>query len=386
MSSSWSSGRRQRVLQVYRTYFPEPQGGLQETIRQICHSTQTFGVEHRVFTLSPHPTPHVLSRAEAEVHRFPLHFEIASSGFSFGALKGFRALVEWCDVVHYHFPWPFGDLLHLLARARKPALVTYHSDIVRQRLLGILYQPLRDRFLNRMQRIVATSPHYAASSPVLRQFRTKVEVIPLALDEHTYPVVTQEELETVRAWVGEGFFLFVGVLRYYKGLQFLLEAVKNTTLSVVIAGEGPERANLEQRARRLGLGHVRFLGQVSDAEKVALMQLCRAVVFPSHLRSEAFGVTLLEGAMYAKPLVSCEIATGTSYVNQAGETGLVVPPADPTALRAAMLRLTTDPDLAARLGRGARERFERLFRGDQMGASYARLYAELAASDLSSGA
>ena len=70
---------------------------------------------------------------------------------------------------------------------------------------------------------------------------------------------------------------------------------------------------------------VAVLGALDDADKVALLTLCYAVAFPSHLRSEAFGISLLEGAMYGKPMISSEIGTGTSYINIDGETGLVVP-------------------------------------------------------------
>ncbi|MEJ2610669.1 MAG: glycosyltransferase, partial [Candidatus Thiodiazotropha sp.] len=86
-----------------------------------------------------------------------------------------------------------------------------------------------------------------------------------------------------------------------------------------IAGAGPTERELKERVTRLGLNNVHLLGHVDDAEKVALMRLCRAVVFPSHLRSEAFGVTLLEGAIHSKPLISTEIGTGTSYINIDGE-------------------------------------------------------------------
>jgi len=100
-------------------------------------------------------------------------------------------------------------------------------------------------------------------------------------------------------------------------------------------------------------------------------------VFPSHLRSEAFGVTLLEGAMHARPLISSEIGTGSSYVNIDGETGIVVPPADPAALRAAMRRLQDDPALAAQMGARARARFESLFTAQQMGEAYLALYRKV---------
>jgi glycosyltransferase involved in cell wall biosynthesis len=368
-----------KVLHVYRTYFPDTQGGLEEVIRQICRATKCHDVESRIFTLSPQPGQSVISRKEADVYRFNRTFEIASCSVSITALSGFKQLVEWADIVHYHFPWPFADMLHLLGQVKKPSIVTYHSDIVRQKGWLMLYRPLKQYFLTHVDCIVSTSPNYFATSDVLGNFSEKVEIIPIGLDDASYPVAGAEQLESVRAQCGEGFFLFIGVLRYYKGLRILLEAIKNTQLRVVIVGSGPIEKELRQQAKELRLGNVQFLGHVSDEEKVALIHLSRAIVFPSYLRSEAFGVTLLEGAMFGKPLISAEIGTGTSYVNSNKETGFVVPPSDSRRLREAMEKLDRDEQLAKRMGQAARERYERLFTGKKMGEQYAHLYNKLLA-------
>lgn len=71
----------------------------------------------------------------------------------------------------------------------------------------------------------------------------------------------------------------------------MLEAAQGCDCPIAILGCGP----LEAEA--LGLSNVHFLGWQSDEDKVALLTLCTGVVFPSHLRSEAFGVALVEGAM-----------------------------------------------------------------------------------------
>ncbi len=371
------NNRAIRVLHVYRTYYPDTQGGLEEVIRQICVGAKSQRIESRIITLSADPSPQKILRDEADVYRYSLTLEVASCGMSVSVFKGFRLLVDWADIVHYHFPWPFADFLHLLGRVQKPALVTYHSDIVRQRSLLKLYSPLMKIFLGRVDAIVATSLNYFASSDVLRRYSGKVEVIPIGLDEEVYPAVSEESFASVRERVGEGFFLFVGVLRYYKGLHILLEAIQGTALRCVIVGAGPVERELKAHAARLGLSNIQFLGYVSDAEKVSLIRLCRAVVFPSHLRSEAFGITLLEGAMYGKPLISTEIGTGTSFINIDGDTGLVVPPADVEELRIAMLKLDHDVILSERMGRAARSRYEDLFTGRLMGERYACLYRRL---------
>ena len=121
------------MLHVYKTYFPDTQGGLEECIRQICLGTTAHGDENRVLSLSRDQRPEVLPRPEAELHRFPLTIELFSNSISVKAFGAFPGLARWADVVHYHFPWPFADLLHLWHRPRAATVLTYHSDIVRQR-------------------------------------------------------------------------------------------------------------------------------------------------------------------------------------------------------------------------------------------------------------
>lgn len=368
-----------KVLHVYRTYFPDSQGGLEEVIRQICLGTGSHGVSSRVFTLSDEPFPRRLPRVEAEVIRVRKTFEIASCGFALTGIRRFLQEVEWADIVHYHYPWPFSDLLYLLGGRNKPAVLTYHSDIVRQKVLLAIYRPLMDGYLGHMNRVVATSPNYFATSEVLNKFADKVEVIPIGLDEPSYPSADEKNrnIAETLARYGRDFFLFVGVLRYYKGLHILLQAAKGAPYNVVIVGAGPVEAELRKQARQLSLDNVIFAGFVSDWEKMALFHLCRAVVFPSYLRAEAFGVTLLEGAMSARPLISAEVGSGTSHVNIDGDTGIVVEAGSSAALRRAMDTLNDDPGLAATMGKNARRRYEKLFTGRLMGERYAALYSRV---------
>lgn len=367
------------VLHLYRTYFPDSQGGLEEVIRQICLGTGKNGVTSRVFTLSDEPFPKRLPRPEADVFRVRKTFEIASCGVALKGIGSFVEQVEWADLVHYHYPWPFSDLLYGLAGRKKPSLLTYHSDVVRQKVLMSIYRPLMNRYLDAMNMIVATSPNYFATSEVLPHYADKVEIIPIGLNEPSYPDVDRldEDLARVRGRYGEEFFLFVGVLRYYKGLHILLDAIQNTEHRVVIAGSGPVEAELKRQASQLGLNNVIFAGYVSDREKMLLFRLCAAVVFPSYLRAEAFGVTLLEGAMSGKPLISAEVGSGTSHVNIHNDTGLVVPPGNSRALRSAMDEIRRHPDKAREMGANARKRYEQLFTGTLMGERYTEAYQQV---------
>ena len=368
-----------RVLHFFKTYMPESVGGIEQVIYQLCQSGITHGIHGEVLTLSANPLPREVMVADHKVHRAKLDIQLASTGFSYSVLKRFRVLAAQADVINYHFPWPFMDLVHFTARMHKPTVVTYHSDIVRQKNLLRLYSPLMHRFLGQADRIVAASPNYLATSQVLKHYRNKTVVVPYGLDKSSYPVPTDTCVEGWRQRFGERFFLFVGVMRYYKGLHILLEAAQGTGYPIVIVGAGPLEQELREQAAALGLDHVHFVGRLGEEDKVALLQLCTAILFPSHLRSEAFGISLLEGAMYGKPMISSEIGTGTSYINIHNETGLVVPPSDPLAFRAAMRTLWDNPLQAQAMGQKAALRYEQLFTAEQMGRQMAKIYREVVA-------
>ena len=366
-----------KVLHFYRTSFSDTHGGTEVFIHQLALAGQKFGIEAEVLSLSRDGSSGENLDLGYPVHRVPRQFEIASNSFSLGAFRKFSGLAEKADVIHYHFPWPFMDLVHFATRSSTPSIVTYHSDIIRQKTLLKIYRPLMNQFLGSVDRIVATSANYLKTSECLQAFKSKVNVIPIGLNEETYPKPAQERLDYWRNQFGDKFFLFVGVLRYYKGLHILIEAARNTEWPIVIVGAGPIEQELRAEIAKHKLNNVHLVGFLPDEDKVALYSLSRAIIFPSYLRSEAFGITLVEGAMYGKPLISSEIGTGTSYINELNQTGLVIGPDDPMSLRSALEILWSDDALCERFGSAARTRFESHFTADQMAQSYLTLYQSL---------
>ncbi len=365
-----------RVLHVYKTYFPETCGGLEEAIRQICRSTGLLGVSNELFTLAQNPHPTSVDQEEARVWRYKRWTQIRSCDIpGLTGIRKFKIHARKCDLIHYHYPWPFADLLHLINATDIPSIVTYHSDIVRQWVLSYAYAPLMRRFLASVDSIVATSPNYVVTSPVLRRYSAKVKVIPLGLDPTTAVAPSPVLLQRWEEQVGRDFFLFIGALRYYKGLPYLIEAARGTLLKVVIVGTGPEEFGLKRLAR--GMGNVRFVGAVTDGDKFALLRLARGLVLPSHLRSEAFGIVLLEASLFGKPLITTEMGSGTSFVNIGNETGFVVAPGNSVELRRAMEKLAAKDELAKQMGSSSRRRFDSMFAGEQMAEKYVSLYRHL---------
>lgn len=356
-----------KVLHVFKTYLPDSFTGIERVIFQIAEGLADKGVESHVLSLSRHPAAGPYRVGRHTGHQARLDLDIASTGLSLSAIAAYRRLASQADIVHYHFPWPMADVMRLLGRVERPSVVTYHSDIVKQRLAAPLYAPLMHWFLKSATQIVATSPDYARTSPVLRRHQDRLAIIPIGIDERKAPEPAL--LDGWRARVGSGFFLFVGAPRYYKGLPFLMEAARLTGLPVVIAGKG--------NAPGQPLPDAISVGDISDEDKEALLELCGAFVFPSHLRSEAFGIALLEAARAGRPLISCAIGSGMSHINRDGETGLEVAPASPVDLARAMTAIAGDKEMAAAMGARARKRFETLFRARTMCAAYLDLYRRI---------
>jgi len=366
-----------KILHFFKTYYPDTMGGVEQVIFQLAEGGVRYGIEAEVLYLSPRGSMRNEQVGHHIAHRSYENFQVASTGFSILAIKDFYELAKKADIIHYHFPWPFMDMVHFLTGVKKPSVVTYHSDIVKQQTLLRFYNPLLHAFLRNVDVIVASSPNYVASSEILVKYQDKVKVVPIGIDRNTYPEVTDTSMAHWRERVGGRFFLFVGALRYYKGLDFLLEAAQRNRFPIVILGKGPMEMALKQKAKDSNLDNVFFVGALPDSDKAALMKLCYALVFPSHLRSEAFGITLLEGAMYGKPLISCEIGTGTTYINIDGETGYVALPGDGASLACAMEKLWEDPLGAAKMGENALKRYNEYFKADGMVSAYNKIYQSL---------
>lgn len=365
-----------KVLHFYKAYLPESKGGVEQAINQIARSGSLFGVDVEVLSLSLNKKNS--NKVDNHLAHYCLtNFEIASTPFSLSAFFRLKELIKTADIIHYHFPYPFADMLHFITRIQKPSVLTYHSDIVKQKYFYKIYHPLMNKFLASVDHIVATSPNYLKTSKVLTRFKEKVSVIPLGLDKTSYPRPSKGDLAYWKEKFRKKFFLFVGVMRYYKGLHILIEAATKSNYSIVIVGSGPMERELKFKVKKEGINNIHFVGSVSDVDKVSLFILSYAIVFPSHLRSEAFGISLLEGSMYGKPLISCEIGTGTSYININGETGLVVEPNNPEALNKAMDYLWKNPAIAKKMGERALKRYKTYFTAIKNYELYHNLYIRL---------
>jgi rhamnosyl/mannosyltransferase len=286
------------------------------------------------------------------------------------------------DIVQIHHPNPMANISYLLSNQPGKLIVLYQSDIVRQRISYKIYAPFLIRMLKRAHRIIVTSPNYLAGSPLLEKFKEKCVVIPLGIDLQKFEKKGRErEIAKIRSQYGERIVLFVGRLTHYKGVPYLLEAMKKVSGRLLIIGKGELEGQLGNQIARNNLsGQVHFLGELGEGEMIPFFHACDLLVLPSITKNEAFGVVQLEAMACGKPVVSTRLATGVEYVNQNGKTGFIVPPRSPRALAGAINRLLEDEELRTQMGVEGRKRVKKEFTKEKMAHETLKLYEEVLTS------
>lgn len=380
-----------KVLYVYKDYYPVV-GGIENHIRLICRGLQAYPEIEPTVLVTNRARNTVIEEIDGvHVIKAGRLATISSAPISLSLFAWMRRLEA--DITHLHFPYPIGELAYLAAGIRvgprlTPAqaasprrmVVTYHSDIVRQKYLLQVYKPFLHHLLARADKITVSSPNYIQSSPYLRSVADKCVVIPHGADLSRFAATTevQRRAQEIRQQYAPPLILFVGLLRYYKGLSFLIEAMLNLPGRLLVVGEGPQGQEWRASSQRLGLQEkVHFLGRVSDEELVALYHACDVFVLPAIHRSESWGAVQIEAMACGKPVVCTELGTGTSFVNVHGETGLVVPPRDAAALAAAIGQLLADGALRLRMGEQAKARAEKEFSHTVMVERLVSLYGSV---------
>lgn len=270
------------------------------------------------------------------------------------------------DILHVHVPnvsafW----LLWFMERIRIPIVLHWHSDVVSSEFKTSLalayrfYRPFERQLLGLAAAVIATSDRYANFSPVLQMVPDKVTVVPIGIADKAPPLPVPARSPETPLKV-----LCIGRLSYYKGHKYLVSAIQGySDIEVTLVGEGDEKRRLQKQVTAMGLSErVRFTGHVDNEELHTMLSECDVLCLPSVERTEAFGVVILEAMRAGKPVVASNVeGSGIGWVVKDGETGLLVEPADPVDLAAALVKVRDNPELARKMGESGRQRFEELF-------------------------
>jgi rhamnosyl/mannosyltransferase len=368
-----------KVVHVYKDYHPPVRGGIEQTIERMARWQASAG--HDVTVLV---SAHGQRRSSTDVVNGVRVVRVSewARALSSPICPGFAAALarEHADVWHLHSPNPLGEASYLVVRPSGALVFTYHCDLGRQRPLLPIYGPMVHMLFRRADVLHATSPRaLERTDSLVTRFRDRFQVVPLGIDAAPMLELDRNRPGAIalRQRFGDPFLLFVGRLRHYKGLHILLDAMTRIRAPLVIVGDGPMGASIREQAARLGLGNrVHFAGSVTDEQLRDHLAAAAIGLLPSTTPTEAFGLAMVESMASGLPVISTELGTGTSFVNQHGLTGFVVPPNDPAALADSINRLLASPGLRAQMGCAGRERVRKWFTLEAMMGGMDSLYEQ----------
>jgi glycosyltransferase involved in cell wall biosynthesis len=366
------STKRMKVLHVGK-YYPPYMGGI-ETHLQALSRELTKAVDLRVIVSNDRAQTAREVLDGVNLLRVSTPLKLFSTPLCPAMVSAIRNSAA--DLIHIHLPNPTAVMAYLASGHRGKAIFTYHSDTVKQKVLGTLFQPLLDAALRRSSAVIATSPNYLATSPVLATVRDRCHVIPYGIDLSQFSQCDPAVVSQIRQQYGERLVISVGRLVYYKGFEYLIRAMARVNGKLLIVGDGPLRGDLQKLASELGIAEkIVFLGEIQNERVIPYYHAAQIFALASVARSEAFGIVQIEAMASGLPVINTALDSGVPFVSLDGQTGLTVAPADADAMAAALKRLLDDADLRRTLGSAGIRRAQQEFSLDTMVRRTLHLYA-----------
>ena len=296
-----------------------------------------------------------------EIIRCKMDFLIASQAISISYIKALKNVFDNFepDIVIFHYPNPF--LAKLLLRYKKrpfKLIIWWHSDIIRQKILRLLFIKQNYDLLDRADRIIATSENYVTGSRYLSKYSSKCTVIPSCIHEDELIVNAQiEKRASEIKSCGKIMCFSMGRHVKYKGFKYLIEASKylNDNYEFYIGSSGPLTEQLREKVRDDPRFH--FTGYLSKDDLCAYYLACDIFCFPSITRNEAFGLALAEAMYYGKPAVTFAIqGSGVNYVSLSNVTGIECRNRDARQFAKAIEAIASNETMRRKMGENAHKR------------------------------
>ncbi|HAZ11909.1 MAG: hypothetical protein A2X86_07340 [Bdellovibrionales bacterium GWA2_49_15] len=369
-----------KILQIGKFYFPY-RGGIESVTQSLSEGLANAGMDVTVMCSMEKRWSSMTREIEGvKVVKVPQLGVIASQPFTPTWPDVYKDLAQEADLIHIHCPNPLAELSFLLAPKHCPVVITYHSDVIRQKWLLPFYYPLQKMFLRAVDRIIVPTVNHIRYGAGLKDLQDKCTLIPFGLDPASMEknIVSNVIGKELQSKYGP-YALFLGRLVSYKGLDFLIEAMRDVKHNLIIAGDGLERSRLEALVAQHQLqDRIHFFGSVENQELFrALYHSCQMVVLPSVTPAENFGMIQLEAMCASKPVITTDLKSGVPVVGEPGRTNLIVPPRNSELLGEALNYLFNNPIEAKRMGAMGRQRFENMYTMDKMIQGHINLYSEL---------
>lgn len=365
-----------KVVQLVKYYDP-CQGGMETVVKNIVEGIVNYSneISFTVYSNNHLPSFRRIIRSFKKITVIkeitPFYLKSQPLNLRYPILK---QLIENSDVVHHHYPFPtmeFTLLRYLKRFSNVKLIITWHANIKNSRWSWIerIYNPMIEKLLHRADSIIVTSPQLFEASKILQKYKHKVKVIPLSAspkyltsNSKNFPVDRKFEL------------LFVGKLRKYKGVEFLIRAIENLDVKLNVVGNGEELYKLKSLVEELNIKEkVFFASDVNDGELSEFYKKSDLFILPSINEAEAFGVVQLEAMANALPVINTKLESGVPFVSLNGYSGITVMPKEVDELKVAIETIISDKELYELYSRNALERVS-FFSREKMSQAYKDLY------------
>jgi len=365
-----------RILQVVKYYDP-CQGGMETVVKNIvegvvdCSNDISFTIYSNNHRINFVKIVKEKNRETIIKEITPVYLKSQPLNLRYPLLK---KLIKDNDVIHHHYPFPtmeFTLLRYFKQIADKKFIITWHANIKNSRWSWIerFYNPMIEKLLDRADSIIVTSPQLFEASKILQKYKKKVQTIPLSFDPK-FSSLNSKKFPLDRDFE----LLFVGKLRKYKGVEYLIKAIESLNVKLKIVGNGEELQNLKALVKELHIeDKVIFVSNADDCQLAEFYKNTDLFVLPSINEAEAFGVVQLEAMANALPVINTNLKSGVPFVSLNDYSGITVEPKDVEGLRVAIEKIICNKELYELYSSNALERVKEFSR-QKMSEAYKEIY------------
>jgi len=347
------------LLQINKYYSPDI-GGVETVVKQYSEFASSFFENVTVLTVHK---KFKLTTTKSVINGVHI-IRCSSFGTFFSMPISFSFFFEYFKIrnsygiAHFHEPFPLGSILLFIIPKAQKVVISWHSDIIKQKFFKKLAQYFQKLLCIRADVILTTSPNMINFSEVLSHHHEKTFILPLSInpEEYTY----ENFSDTSWGLQSNGYILFLGRLAYYKGINTILDSLESLDLQnikLVIAGDGPMANSIKRWSLEHPTSSLVFINKhLSEGDKKKLLSNCLFFLFPSNSPAEAFGILQLEAMIYGKPIINTDLPTGVPWVSLNNTTGLTIPINNSKSLTVAINKLLGDRNLLYQYGKQAKNR------------------------------
>jgi glycosyltransferase involved in cell wall biosynthesis len=366
-----------RILQLTKHYPPHT-GGIETVTFDLTTGLNNKGFHCDVLCCNKINKTTIEYNHGFFIERAAQKVKIFSTSISTLMIKRVKEIGNSYDIIHVHFPDPLTALALFIANPKAKIVVHWHSDIIRQKTLLILYKPLQNWVLKKASAIIATSKNYANNSAQLKPFLKKIKIVPIGIS----PSINLADISITNdikiKYDKKKIIFAMGRLVYYKGFEHLIKAANLITPNaiIVIGGNGHLMPHLKKLVKELNVQHkVDIIGHIPYSSIHSYFNACDIFCLPATEKSEAFGVVLLEAMQFGKPLITTNIKeSGICWVNQDNETGYNVPPKDSEKIASSINELLSNKEKYKTFSQNCINRFETYFKSEKMVDATVEIY------------